>query len=50
MTLKADVSQLVYLTAYTWDDTGVPEKCFETDNNLDHAMLVSKVDDMFVWN
>ena len=50
MSLKSDVTQTVYLTAYTWDDTGVPASCFDSDNNLDHAMLISKFDDIFVWN
>ena len=50
LSLKADVAQTVFVTAHTWDDTGIPNKCLEADNGLNHAMLVSKFEDAFVWN
>ena len=50
MTLRADVAQTVYLIAHTWDDTGLANKCLESDTGLNHAMLVSKLEDIFVWN
>ena len=50
MTLKADVAQTVYLTAHTWDDTGLAAKCLESDTGRNHAMMVSKKNEIYAWN
>lgn len=48
--LTSDVDQTVYLTAFTWGDKGIPEQCEAEDNDLFHALMVSKIDDVMVWN
>lgn len=50
MTLKADVAQTIYLTAYTWGEMSIPDNCEKSDNNLFHAIVINKVDNVFVWN
>ena len=50
MTLKADVAQTIYLTAHTWDDTGLAVKCLESDTGRNHAMMVSKKNEIYAWN
>ena len=50
MTLKADMAQTIYLTAYTWDERGIPDDCEKQDNNLYHAIVVSNLQNVYVWN
>ena len=50
MTLKSDIVQTIYLSAYTWDERGIPDECEKDDNSLYHAIFVNKIDNVFVWN
>lgn len=49
MTLTADEDQLVYLTAYTWEDRGIPEMCRKDSMKLNHAIQVSSLDAIYTW-
>ena len=37
------------MSAYTWNDRGIPEKCESYDNEAYHAMKLSNVNSGFVW-
>ena len=51
LTLKATEAQTIYITAHTWNDRGIPDKCEEGDNNaLYHAIHVSKLPSLYTWN
>ena len=43
-------NELVYLTAHTWNDRGIPDKCTDSDNEKFHAIMVSKLENIFVWH
>ena len=46
LTLKSDVSQTVYLTAFTWGRKSIPESCeVKDDGTLKHAVKTSKMDE-----
>jgi len=50
MTLKSDVVQKVYLTAFTWNDRGIPDQCQDKDNGLYHAIAISTLPNTYIWN
>lgn len=50
MKLNSHVAQNIFLTAFTWGDRGIPEECIAKDNELFHTLVVSKLDNVFVWN
>ena len=50
LTLKSDIAQTVYLTAHTWNDRGIPDRCTDSDNEKFHAIMVNKLDNIFVWH
>jgi len=50
--IKSDVAQTVHLTAWTWDDRGVPDKCEPAnDGNIYHSMYIENKfpGDIFAW-
>ena len=50
LTLKADMDQTVYLTAFTWNDRVIPDQCQNKDNGLYHGLKLSVFDTKFIWN
>lgn len=50
LTLKSDVDQTVYVTAYSWGKKSIPEECEQKDNGLYHAILVDKIDKPQIFN
>ena len=38
------------MTAFTWNDRGIPDKCEDKDNQLYHSLLISSFNNIFVWH
>ena len=38
------------MTAFTWNDRIIPDKCEEKDNGLYHSLMVSAFNNIFVWH